>query len=514
MPSPLCFAFVLIVLGVLSTSMVSGASPVEIADQTRLVPIRRAGEVPVLVIPAAYPGSAATFTSAQISAMFNQQDFTWANGQGAVRDYLLAASQGRFRTTFTVAPWVAFAKTRDQYFAEWITRPPTGEVYYRSSMGSDALAALAATGFDFRPFDGDGDGFVDFPPIVVHQGRGLDEVRYTIGQQNMIGHFAPMPSPVTYNGVRFDTYITGPELRGTDHPKAGLFCHEIGHALGLPELYDSTPPGTLLADIGSGIGSWSLMSWWDVNASSPYPILPGAWERSYLGWGRVVDLSSSASGVTLPASAASDGVIYRIRSGCAPQEYFLIENRTRSGFDGVLPGAGLLVWHVDESLWDGRWTNGAPVNSDENRRLVDLIQADGLANLNQLKYLTNPLRANLAANQGDAGDPFPGTANVRSLSSASNPRFASYVNGALPWSLSAISNAGPVMSFSLTIGPVGPVAGDANGDGVLSSADLTFATRRFGTRSGDPGFAATADLDGSGGIDAHDLSLITRALGH
>ena len=58
-----------------------------------------------------------------------------------------------------------------------------------------------------------------------------------------------------------------------------------------------------------------------------------------------------------------------------PNEYFLIENRSSSGYDAGLyildeipfPG-GLAIWHIDETQTD---------NDNENRKLVDLEEADG-----------------------------------------------------------------------------------------------------------------------------------------
>ena len=74
----------------------------------------------------------------------------------------------------------------------------------------------------------------------------------------------------------------------------------------------------------------------------------------------------------------------------AGPEYFLVENRQKTGFDADLPGDGLLVWHIDESQ------SG---NTDENHYKVGLIQADGKRDME------------LDHNRGDAGDPYPGSAN-------------------------------------------------------------------------------------------------------
>src|SRR6185503_21320599 len=79
------------------------------------------------------------------------------------------------------------------------------------------------------------------------------------------------------------------------------------------------------------------------------------------------------------------------------REYLLLENRQAVGADGGLPGTGLLVWHVDETVLDAALPREG-ANENELRPGIGLIQADGRPDLR------------VRANTGDAGDPFPGTA--------------------------------------------------------------------------------------------------------
>ena len=93
------------------------------------------------------------------------------------------------------------------------------------------------------------------------------------------------------------------------------------------------------------------------------------------------------------------------KNGDLGSEYFLIENRQLTGFDGALPGAGLIVWHVDDSV---------DSNSNENHPLVKIMQADGLQDLEKKK------------NFGDARDPFPGSTRKVTFNATSNPNSKSY----------------------------------------------------------------------------------------
>jgi hypothetical protein len=55
-------------------------------------------------------------------------------------------------------------------------------------------------------------------------------------------------------------------------------------------------------------------------------------------------------------------------SGHGFGEYFILEYRKKIGADRLLPGEGLLIWHIDEKM---------PNNSTDSHRLVDLEEADG-----------------------------------------------------------------------------------------------------------------------------------------
>ena len=71
------------------------------------------------------------------------------------------------------------------------------------------------------------------------------------------------------------------------------------------------------------------------------------------------------------------GVDWLFNSHSGTGEYFLVENRQHeAGYDDGLPGCGLLIWHVDESVIYDNTANG-----NENHALVWLEQADGLNEL-------------------------------------------------------------------------------------------------------------------------------------
>jgi len=93
------------------------------------------------------------------------------------------------------------------------------------------------------------------------------------------------------------------------------------------------------------------------------------------------------------------------KNGGPSEEYFLVEHRRQTGYDRKLPGGGLLVYHIDDSI-DG--------NDNENHPQVKLLEADNQAQLHQ------------ALNRGDDGDPYPGRSANKTLDKASSPHSKAY----------------------------------------------------------------------------------------
>jgi M6 family metalloprotease-like protein len=87
------------------------------------------------------------------------------------------------------------------------------------------------------------------------------------------------------DGVRVYAYSTEPE-----NGKIGVFAHEFGHVLGLPDLYDTSYQS-------AGVGEWCLMGGgsWGGNGSKPTQL--SCWCLARLGWmtPKVVKRSSSLS---------------------------------------------------------------------------------------------------------------------------------------------------------------------------------------------------------------------------
>lgn len=134
----------------------------------------------------------------------------------------------------------------------------------------------------------------------------------------------------------------------------GVLCHEYGHALGLPDLYDRN-------QVSYGAGNWCLMAYGCYGGDHQHPDTPtsmSAWCKQYLGWATVQKVASSGE---LQLEAVEDrNLVYRFDvPDTDEKEYFLVEYRNRSwkdvagtriNWDRDLPGSGLAVWHIDERV--------------------------------------------------------------------------------------------------------------------------------------------------------------------
>ena len=226
-------------------------------------------------------------------------------------------------------------------------------------------------GIDFSKFDNDDDDVVD-RLIIVHAkfGREDKEGDYIWSHRHYLNWFYGDLRHVS-NGDTVNGYAIVPELHGCDssHVKIGVFCHEYGHLLGLPDLYD--PDGS-----SNGIGTWGLMGLggWGANCNSPHlPTHMCAWSKVKLGWATPV-VPKNNSVVWIPIVEDRNKVFQLWTNGDPAKEYFLLENRKRIGFDIHFSHEGLLIWHVDETVVDRR---GRFTNRNDDHRAVDLEAADG-----------------------------------------------------------------------------------------------------------------------------------------
>ncbi len=354
-----------------------------------------------------------TYPESNFTTMMNQN----SPGQNvSFRDFYLANSFGVLGLTVDVFGWYT---AQDGYISYG-----RDEGYDESQrLVREAIDAAEAAGVDFSQYDNNGDNVVD-NLMVVHSGPGAEENSQT---KYIWSHSYDLGGDTRfYDGVTISNYIMQPETRSWGMVGVGVFCHEFGHALGLPDLYDTDPSN----GDSEGLGNWCLMASGSWNNQEATPASMSAWCKYYLNWLSPTSISAYGN-YSLEPSAKNDQA-YRLATPNS-NEYFLLENRYNTGFDASLPGFGLAIYHVNSNKWG---------NDDENNKQVDLEEADGE------RHLDNE------TNRGDSGDLFPGSTSNTSFNDYTNPNSKTYTGANSNFYVKNISISGSTVNFSLAAPPV------------------------------------------------------------
>jgi M6 family metalloprotease-like protein len=411
-----------------------------------------------LVVLVNFSDSTITLPNQSYDDLFNQVGYTADGAVGSVKDYYLQVSFN----ALTVQSTIAGPVTLDHGFAYYgADSGGAGSDVRPREMVSEALAKLEAQGFDFSALDGDADGWVD-GLTIIHAGGGQE---YGGNNANYIwSHKWQLTNSVTYDGVKMQTYHTEPARRGWDNnsssqgiTRIGVICHENGHFLGLPDLYD-------YGYDSKGVGTFCLMSggsWNGDDGTSPAHM--SAWCRSELNWATPTVISGVGN-YTL-AQVETSGQIYKLRGPFPSTQYFLVENRQGTGFDSGLPGSqrGILIWHVDETVAD---------NDNQAHYMVDLEEASGTQHLE------------LNQNSGNDADYFR-TGTMTAFNATSTPNNKSYAGVSVGMNIANISATGASMTFKVVIPPT--ITGITPNSGTAGTT--VSVTNLAGT-----GFVAGADV--------------------
>ena len=217
----------------------------------------------------------------------------------------------------------------------------------------------------------------------------------------------------------------------------GVYAHEFGHILGLPDLYDRDDSD----GDSNGLGNWCLMasgSWLGWGGDTPAHM--SSWCKLELGWLQPEILLENAVDFEIPETNTQPFAIKIWEDDYNWSRYFLIENRQAIGFDSDIRGNGLLIYHIDENRRFGsdRWSSG-PVNDNSFHKFIDLEEADGLEHLDILQ------------NRGDDGDPFPGTTGNIAFNQNSNPNSNRYNGDMTGISVENISLSDTLMTAKISV---------------------------------------------------------------
>lgn len=341
------------------------------------------GEVDIPVIMVSFPDRdfLETTTVEKVDRLFNEegyhdQESSSMASYGSVRDYFVQNSRNMFRPNFKVISPVKLSQSYAYYGKNSGTRSDVNI----STMVSEAIQLATDAGTDFSKYTRGANGV---PLVVVYFAGPGEHASYEEGAANYIWPHYNGNSKRTVGGVTFASYFVGNEamqdydrdIYMQEHkyvPSAiftagiGVLIHEVGHALGLPDLYDTTYSDSPVCHTPN---YWSVMDYGQYQENGYRPMLYSAYERSCLGWLDIQPLPAEGT-VTLNVGDA-----YLVQNPDNELQYYILETRDESTwFRRSRFGKGLLVWHVDYNR--SRWANNTP-NNNASSLGVRIVPADG-----------------------------------------------------------------------------------------------------------------------------------------
>ncbi len=362
-----------------SINIKGGTQNAPARSATRAASSQYTGQKKGLVILIDFPDRRFTHGSpALYERILNEENFTDPVGfVGSVSDYFRDQSNDAFNLTFDVAgPY-----TMPEGYAYYGVDVPSRDANM-AEMWRYALRA-ADEDVNYKDYDWNGDGQVEqvfFIYAGLGQANGGEEE--TIWPHKSAVKNEDWSEYLVFDGVRVFDYAcscecqpAAYELEGDTYVVSetkidgiGTICHEFSHCLGLADLYDIDYSG------GYGMHVWDLMSSGSYNGDSFRPACYTGAERMWIGWKQPIELTE-ATEINGMKSLENGGESYIIRSDANPDEYYILDNRQPDGrWDAGLPGAGLLITHVDYD--QGVWDSNGPNDKPEHQRCTP-IPADG-----------------------------------------------------------------------------------------------------------------------------------------
>lgn len=353
--------------------------------------------------------------------MLNQAGFNDYGGTGCANEYYKLNSENNFDCQFDVFGPITLANNRAYYGAN----DYSGNDVRPGHMVKEACDALDPD-VDFKEYDRDGNGTVD-NVFVFYAGMGEASggPAESVWPHSWNMKSAGFPN-LYYDGVLVYTYGCSNEWERNNRPDGvGTFIHEFSHVMGLPDLYATRYTGAFTP------GSWSAMDYGPYNNDGMTPPLYSAFERYALGWMKPREIDRAINATLPPIINNVAGVIRTTDE----KEFFLVENRQKTGWDTYIPGHGMLVWHVqyDDYTW-----NRNEVNNTPSHQYVDIEEADGTQ-----------------SESSRDGDSFPGASNKTSFTSTTNPAMKMWNNTAIDYPITDIAENGGTITFKVLGGGAG-----------------------------------------------------------
>ncbi len=336
------------------------------------------GAVRGLTILVEFQDVRTTVTQADVSDMLNSPNYTRNGNFSSAREYFRTVSTGKLDYSNDVVGPFRLSQNRSFYINNLLVK--------------EALDLAVASGVNLANYDSRHEGVLDALNIMY------------AGQTQYEGELWPHNSVIDlrYGAISTNLYLLTSAGRSSADLSIGTFCHENGHLLcRFPDMYDYGAVNREGDGVQSaGIGSYCLMGSGNHLNSGRTPAPVSAYLRDLVGW-----CNNEIILNTTPEVMAVHGdydTVLKFRTN-APNEYFIVENRSKIGLDQHLPASGLAVYHCD-TLGSNEFQQG----TGQRHYQCALLQADGNTDLEH------------NVNQGDGTDLFSAVNGV-ALSHTTSP---------------------------------------------------------------------------------------------
>lgn len=352
----------------------------------------------VLVILMQYTDLSMVKSRNDFNELFNGIGYSEDGAQGSVCDFYTDVSYGQLQLTCDVVGPFTCRHDRKYYGGN----DRNGDDSHPEELFEEAIKQVVGH-VSLKDYDADDDGFVD-NVHVIFAGHGEEA---GASDDAIWSHEATFFQPYEIQGMKIDRYSCAPELRGnrgSGISRIGPHCHEIGHALGAMDYYD-----TNYEDDGDfiGTGDWDVMASGSWNNEGITPADFNPYVKAYdFGWISPKDLPSGD--VTIRPSCIDSGNYFILKSSYSA-DYFLIENRSKEKWGYGVPGAGLLVFHIHPELAN----SGNNINSKAPQKCYVVCASSRMQRPGSSPSSYGDINS--------AGCPYPGTSGNTNFGQSSIP---------------------------------------------------------------------------------------------
>lgn len=435
--------------------------------------VKGTNRFPVLLVAGT---DASNCDSSLFYAQVNQSGYSRNGHIGSVKDYFRDQSNGLFIPSFDI-----YLVKVNNTLASYAKR--------EGRLVKEAVDNLLSKypDFDASKYDADGDGEVDAVAVMYAgtktSANNLGGFAYMLKYNNSTNDYVGMLN--AGNGKKFNRYFILQQMNSeTALTPIAQFVHEFSHTMGLKDHY-CVYGGDCYKDFKDSVYQAPGVYSWDVMGTGMYngpvqgatPVGYSAFEKAFMGWISYRTLEEAWKVTVLPPFITTD-VAYKISVPGNNDEWFILENRQKMGWDANLPYHGMLIWHIDydSSAW---WMDS--LNDNPSHQRIDVVEAGDLKVDSYSAGFYDISREYLN------DDPYPGTQGIKEFSAVS------WTGANLGVNLYQITERGGNICFASGSDiPVGDCIASSSSAG-SSSSSMESSSSEKGSSSSMEGFSSSEE---------------------